>query len=306
MAKIKFYNILLNLQKLNLKLTQSQDYDEINLCRYELLSYIEETPFLSNIFNKKRQGYIKLSKTADYKNWLEQLKSTIKTVQTLYTIEKNINIRTRKYKSFEQVEIIETQEYCMDFPQFLYFPSLYMLKPIKNIKWEKLKIGLIGFYRMWGTELLNIFVNASFSSFNLEYFLIDKDMFNFNPNIGKYFLWCLVHKVNTNLQAEINNKISPLNKIETFDNAKLPILKYNKTEQRFYLDNNPIDLQPAQQTLLAYVGGFYEVDLNSACKNKITAQKKVNSKFKEYINGTIIKSKDKKFFINSNVVVCEY
>ncbi len=230
------YDIILNLMELNKQLLQCTTYEEVNNYRYKLLSFIEDTSILKNIYQDIIAKEDVLKKESEFNACINKIHSFIIALLNAHTKYKTFTLlrqKVSKMNTLEEVSLIENKEIIGSFiecPSLIYYPSLTLLLPPKNYLNLKIRnqpiTNLSDLYSLFddSDKVLEKLLLLMSVKYNFEFFLLNKDFFNIGiqeNNFNAAFLYCVVYCVNKSLQTILQPK-------KDFDiNIKASNHKYN-------------------------------------------------------------------------------
>lgn len=234
-------SIILKLKTINTKLSTCKDYNDVDLLRWELLSYIDGTPILTNIFTEIKNKHASLKNDGRYASFINQIHAYIIALLNVHMTQRVACITRSKLvdlPSFEKVELIDNNNYVLasfaEVPEFLYYPSLSVIFPPRNYLQIVLQTqnltGLSDFYKLFD-DTLEAYLLMFSIMYTFEFSAISQDSFNLGVQENDFnaaYLACIIKAVNENLQTKLLQVDRQASKLQTVEETSvLPHAKLN-------------------------------------------------------------------------------
>lgn len=248
------YDIILNLKELNKQLLQCTTYDEVDVCRYQLLSFIENTPRLKSIYQDVIAQEETLKRGGEFNTCINRIHSSIINLLNFHTRYRTFTLSRQKiFRSnhLETVSFIENNEKTYQFvdcPSLIYYPSLTIFLPPTNYlnlrKYNKPITYLGDLYSFLDfTKIVQSGLLLMTLKYNFEYFILNKDLFNIGlqeNNFNAAYLRCIVYSVNESLQEKLQNSKTDLT--AGINNSNTSIPQVNTQNPKCLLTNEEIQI----------------------------------------------------------------
>lgn len=290
------YDIILNLKELNKQLLQCTTYDEVDDCRYQLLSFIENTPRLKSIYQDVIAQEETLKRGGEFNTCINRIHLFIINLLNFHTRYRTFTLsRQKRFLSnhLETVSFIENNEITYQFvdcPSLIYYPSLTIFLPPTNYlnlrKYNKPITDLGDLYSFLDfTETVQSGLLLMTLKYNFEYFILNKDLFNIGlqeNNFNAAYLRCIVYSVNKSLQEKLrNDKIDTTAKrdtsnVEQSNNSTNYTLTYKN--DIYYLNGNDLRLTHTEKIILTSIINLKKTTPKQ-CKNMKSRINKKSEKF---------------------------
>ena len=233
------YTILIKLKEMYNELLKCTNFTDVDLCRVQLLAYIEENSLLKDICQSIDQ---QLTTNQPSVGIINRIHSYIITLENTHAHFRKIQIirnKVYKFKDLEQVDIITTPGSSNNYienPNMCFYPSISYFLDNNNDYLQQMKNkpqveGLSDLYNLFDDTIGLLFTNLSVQ-YAFEYILIRKIEYiipaPLNNNFNAAYLYCIVCAVNKLLQHKVENykmlEALPINKtlgVEPLSHEKL-------------------------------------------------------------------------------------
>ena len=237
--------IILCLKRLNTELRQCQSYNDVDLCRQQLLVTISEIPSLKELYNSKITEIKQIIKRDECKILIDNLLELVIQKNNLDSCIAGDKIKIKTSSGLKLFEY--NQNVVVDIPHLLFFPSLALIHATDDFfpnDYQKRDEELSTLYYKFGASFAKIFLEFRFKEIYLELPLIKSEKysaFNFK-NFHTAFLYAVTYRTNLVLQNLIK-AISDNDKQQSCSSKTKTCRKinvhYNHKNKELTIGNNP-------------------------------------------------------------------
>lgn len=207
--EINYYAILLELRKFIYKFEQLTEFKDIDIARYELLSYIYSISPLKEIFEEIVISCKKIIETPEFTEWLKLFKSRVVVDRENYAQKYNLDITVSNIGQYIE-EVVFTKDkktvsWFWDCENLLYFPSISVLK--KESCLPKCS-GLLGYYQSFSNSYADLLFTSLMREYNLEFYIISQKIPLNSLNTTKdVYAPLFLNTINTRVVQKLQSKI---------------------------------------------------------------------------------------------------